>query len=260
MSTVIYNALPEILFAHKFTADKYHGCLPSSENKIEITVVAEGQLAVLQNGKKDVAKKGDIICNVYCNDLFVDTDEYHIHKTVGFLVTPDIISRMQEVSLVTHNMERLSVCLFLIDKIIRTYISDSKNTLKISGLFLQLLGELESINRIKYPLNSPGEIRYAGLAKKYIYEHISEPILQKDIANELGITPEYLCAVFKKVEGCSIIRFVNETKLTHIRRMMKSKKLSLNQASSQYGFFDQNYVSKLYKKYYQETITQAIKD
>jgi len=137
--------------------------------------------------------------------------------------------------------------------------SNPENTLKLSGLFIQLIGEVEQAVRVSHIKASPGEIRYVDRAKKYIYEHISEPIAQNDIATFLDITPEYLCSIFKKCEGRSVIRFINETKLTRIKMLMENNQLSLRQASAQYGFSDPNYVSKLYKKYYNETITQAAK-
>ena len=40
---------------------------------------------------------------------------------------------------------------------------------------------------------------------------------------------------------------------------MQTKHIPLNRAAAQYGFSDPNYVSKLYKKYYNESITQAAK-
>lgn len=100
---------------------------------------------------------------------------------------------------------------------------------------------------------------YIKRAKRYIYDHITEPIVQKDVALMLGITPEYLCTIFKKSEGRSLIRFINEAKLSLIRNMMENEQTTLAKAATQYGFTDPNYVSRLYKKYYNETITQNAK-
>ena len=82
---------------------------------------------------------------------------------------------------------------------------------------------------------------------------------QRAAAKSLGITPEYLCAVFRKSEGRSLIRFTNELKLENILELMRSKGVTLAEASAQYGFSDPNYVSRLYKKYFGENITEALK-
>ena len=101
--------------------------------------------------------------------------------------------------------------------------------------------------------------RYVRQAKRYIFEHLSQPIKQSEIAAFLGITSEYLCNVFKKSEHTSVMRFINEAKLTQIRSMMESKGIPLHQAALQYGFADPNYVSRLYKKYYGRALTEEVK-
>ena len=55
------------------------------------------------------------------------------------------------------------------------------------------------------------------------------------------------------------MRFINEIKLTHVRSLMENDRLTLSQAAAQYGFSDPNYVSKLYRRYFNETITEAVK-
>ena len=85
--------------------------------------------------------------------------------------------------------------------------------------------------------------------------HLKEPILQKEVAAHLLITPEYLCNIFKKATGESLIKFINSVKLTKIRALILHENLKLNQAAILYGYSDPNYVSKLYKKYYGHNIT-----
>ena len=248
---------PSIRFAHSFSADSYHGQLYRCENKLEITSITEGELKFNRNGEEIVARKGDIVCTDYLTDIFAVADKRHSHQTVCFYL--DVRCLPFKLPFLTRGTGELSACRFLIEKIIHTYLSDPQNDLKLTGLFLQLLGELEVANRPIPKDGSPGEIHYVERAKNYIHEHISESIMQKDIAAHLEVTPQYLCAVFKKLEGRSIMRFVNELKLSHIKTMIEGKGVTLAQVSSQLGYSDPNYVSKLYKKYYHEPITQAIK-
>ena len=46
-----------------------------------------------------------------------------------------------------------------------------------------------------------------------------------------------------------------ELKLENVRNLMETRNIPLWQAAAQYGFSDPNYVSKLYKKYYNDNIT-----
>jgi AraC-like DNA-binding protein len=119
-----------------------------------------------------------------------------------------------------------------------------------------LLSELNRINRSTAALNK-GYL-YASRAKRYIYGHLNLPIQQRDVAAHLGITPEYLCAVFKKSEGISVMRFINTVKLSRIRSLMEKEGLTLAQAAQRYGYADPNYVSRLYKQYFHINITDAV--
>jgi len=252
---------PKVLFAHKITMNEYNNFIQPSPNNVEITVVTEGEVNISRGSYSCTVKSHNILFyDDSINDgLHVYTTSRHTHHTVGCLVNSTIKKLLSVYGGIICMPDDSSVCLNLIDKIIKTLMIDRENTLKVSGLCLQLLGELSNIYRTNQQTNSPSEQRYIEQTKKYIYSHISEPILQKDIANYLNITPEYLCAIFKKMEGCSVLRFINETKLTQIRLLMANTRCSLGQAAMQYGFSDPNYVSKLYKKYYFESITQSIR-
>lgn len=248
---------PTIKFAHSFSADSYHGELCKCENRLEITVITDGELKFDRCGERIVAKKGDVIFSDYLTDVLAFADKRHSHQTVCFALDARVLPF--KIPFLTKVDQEPSVCRFLIDKIIRTYLCDPKNDLKLTGLFMQLLGELEAMHRQTEKNGSPGEFHYVERAKNYIHEHICEPIAQKDIAAHLEVTPQYLCAVFKKIEGCSVMRFINELKLSHVKTMMTEKRVTLAQASGQLGYTDPNYVSKLYRKYYQENITTAAK-
>ena len=259
MSFLSLHALPTLRFAHRFCADEYHGRIPAHSDRIEISVVVEGSFWVTQNGRRYLARTGDIVCNFYKSAMSVDADAPHCHHTVCCLVGFDLTAGA-ELPAVLPGEERGAACRALIDEIIRSAALRSENTLKTAGLFLQLLGEVERCCLQAEHTATMGEYRYVRQAKRYIFEHISEPIRQSEIAMQLGITPEYLCNVFKKSEHCSLMRFVNEVKLSQIRVMMESKGIPLHQAALQYGYADPNYVSRLYKKYYGRSITEAVRE
>ncbi len=259
MPFLTLNSLPQIRFAHRFCDDCYHGRIPQRENRIEISVITEGSVYVTQGQSTDTAVVGDMICNFYGSPMTVDTDAPHAHHTVGFSVEYDVMPGRALPPVVLHGTERREACRRLIDEIIHSFALHPSHTWRTAGLFLQLLDELERCCGEGAFQGTPGEHRYVTQAKRYILEHISQPVRQSEIAAHLGITSEYLCNVFKKCEHMSVMRFINEAKLTGVRLMMESKGLPLHQAAAQYGFSDANYVSRLYKKYYGCPITEAVR-
>ncbi|MBE6691621.1 MAG: helix-turn-helix transcriptional regulator [Ruminococcaceae bacterium] len=259
MPFLTLHSLPEIRFAHRFCDDLYHGHIPQRKNRIEISVITEGGFRVTRGQSTHTAVAGDITCNFYGSPMMVDTDAYHAHHTVCFSVEYDVAPGRALPPLVLRGAEGREACRRLIDEIIRSFALHPSHTWKTAGLFLQLLDELDRCCDAQRDEGTPGEHRYVVQAKRYALEHISQPVRQSEIAAHLGITSEYLCNVFKKSEHISIMRFINETKLTGIRLMMESKGIPLHQAAAQYGFSDANYVSRLYKKYYGRPITEAVR-
>ena len=51
------------------------------------------------------------------------------------------------------------------------------------------------------------------------------------------------------------MQFVNKVKLSKICAVMKHENLKLYEAAELYGYSDPNYVSRLFKKYYNKNIT-----
>ena len=76
------------------------------------------------------------------------------------------------------------------------------------------------------------------------------------MAEYLKITPAYLCRIFKKVHGSSLMKYVNKTKLEGIRNLMASENIHLYEAAQLFGYQDANYVSSLYKKLFGYNITE----
>ena len=260
MQYITIKSIPKLIFAHTFQAPTYHNQLQPKQNLIEVGYMKEGQSHVTSNSSQFTLHEGDIFCLLYRDVGTIQAENYHNHHTVGFYTEftlsqePDdeTIPLTECIKASSHSVRAYK----LIDDIIRIKNFHPENTLSCIGLFLQLLDELENECRRNERHYATGEYRYVRKAKQYIYENIARPIQQKEIAAYLGITPEYLCNIFKKVTGESIIKFVNRRKLENIHALIEKEHIPLYQAAELYGFSDPNYVSRLYKQYYNVNITQ----
>ena len=252
MNEPLFNSVPDVIFAHAFTADSYRQTLASSRDIIEITYITEGSLSLSSGGVTETAFSGDVITNRYEAPLTVDARSRHSHHTVCF--TFETKEPFSAIPLVTRSGAGTSQICRLIDGIIMIHTLYPDERMRPTGLFIQLVGELCALS--DRPVSgTPGEILYVKRAKEYIYDHITEPLMQKTVAAYLDISPEYLCLLFRKIDGRSVIRFINEIKLESIKDLMQTRGVSLCRAAEQYGYSDGNYVSRLYKKYYNESIT-----
>ncbi len=257
------TGLPWIAFAHIFSADRFENSLdPASynPNTLEITYISEGELTCyLPDGTSFVLPSHTLLCNLFRTPLRVISTERHEHHTVGFLLPFTVVEESTPgalcLPLVIEHLEQSRVST-LIDEIIATHTMHTKGPLACTGLFLQLLDHLDRRTRETADAPSYNNRRYVKLTKEYIFAHLREPIRQSDIAAHLGISPEYLCAVFKKTEGMPVIQFINRIKLEQIRLLMENNHLTLAEASEIYGYSDPNYVSRLYKQYFRVNITE----
>ena len=245
MKYIKIKTIPEIMFAHSFGADSYNKSLPVRENRIEISYIKEGNMICdsIYKGKYCVS------CNFFNTQTHIVSNSFHEHHTVCFNLEYDIFDTKNEDTIqIPEYIEfpYYSCCHELIDKIIQFNTLYPDDKLTVSGLFLELISEYAK--QSEQPKNEKNSI-YVSKAKEYVFNHLYEPITQKDVANKLGITPEYLCAVFRRSNSITFMKFVNLTKLLMMKDLMKREGLKLYEAAEMFGYSDPNYVSRLRKKY-----------
>ena len=258
MSYVNLTGLPKLYFAHIYGAEGYVNELPACENKIEISYVSEGRMCGVKGDMSYTNEKYDVSCNLYLTKALVNCKGFHEHHTVAYRVPFELADKKEETAL--NLPVRLSLSEYgriheLIDEIIRLNTLHPERHFALSGLFLQLLEEYSFLSKTSEEKRYQSAALYVHKAKEYIYKNLHRPIMQKEIAKQLGITPEYLCIVFKKANDMPLMQFVNKVKLSKIRTVMKHENLKLYEAAELYGYSDPNYVSRLFKKYYDKNIT-----
>lgn len=257
MSFIKINDLPKIKFAHIFSAEKYQNLIKAEKNRVEISYVSSGNFFAQINDKQFKQELFTVGINLGLKDVLIDANDFHEHHTVCFETSFTL-------PLDDENSAAIPYVLYFnkkneihkkIDEIIRLHTLYPQKELALCGLFLQLLEELSvainSTSRIKNEIISPYVIK----AKDYVYKHLNEQIQEQQIASHLSITPEYLCSVFKKYTGDTLMKFINTAKLNKIRELILHKNFKLSRAATLYGYTDPNYVSKLYKKYFGHNIT-----
>jgi AraC-like DNA-binding protein len=260
MKTIEIESMPRIQFAHAYSAEAYNNLLPKKADCIEVTYLSEGTLHIAYQGTQYTAHAGDIICLPYCSsEIHVFSDAFHAHCTVMAQLKWSTLTNNLHglyLPLVTPLSRKTKAAKDMIEELVHDPLTFKESKTKGAAIFLSLLCEIDRCNRIAERQDVPSEAAYTRRAKEYIQRNIHAPITQREIAEHLSITPEYLCYVFKKCEGISVIRYCNTEKLEAIRALMEKERIHLYEASALFGYSDPNYVSRLYKKYYGHQITK----
>ena len=254
---------PTIKFAHIFDAPSYNNVLPVAKDQIEITYVSVGKTLREQGWERIESAPFAVGCNLFDAPANISAKDYHVHRTVCFKVPFVLLAEDEEGAFCLPyrlSLDKREKIHDLIDEIIRLYMLEPEKQWGLTGLFLQLLEEYSHLARRQFDKSFPAYSPYVNRAKEYICQNLQRPISEKEVAAHLGITPEYLCAVFKRANDVSLITFANQAKLVRIRTEMEQENLRLYEAAARYGYNDPNYVSRLYKRYFGKNITDFKKE
>lgn len=84
--------------------------------------------------------------------------------------------------------------------------------------------------------------------KKYILEHLHERIVLQDIADNFGVSPNYLSQLFKRFEQVGISEYISSLKIRKAKELLKDGNLKIYEVADRLGFESAFYFSKVFKK------------
>ncbi len=88
---------------------------------------------------------------------------------------------------------------------------------------------------------------------KYIQKNLSLNLSLQALADRSFVSKTFLSSQFKKEIGMSIGQYIDTQVLMYARIDLEQKKLSIAEISNKYGFCDQFYFSRFFKKYLGES-------
>lgn len=144
------------------------------------------------------------------------------------------------------------------DKIFNEYAEVGHINIICLGLAYQFFGELmkENSDDMK-PVSSKEMLIF--LAKDYILNNYQFDIKVDDIANNVGVTPNYLANVFASAGQDSPKRFLIKTRMEKAVLLLKSGNYKIKEISALVGYKNQLHFSSEFKKYIGISPTQYIK-
>lgn len=115
----------------------------------------------------------------------------------------------------------------------------------IEQYLLDLLGQIQdNINE----LDSKGRIIFD--VETFILQNYNKDLTIDDIAENVYLTPTYLCHLYKKTTGRTLNQFILEVKMNKAKRMLTNTTLNIGEIASQLGYSNQGYFSKTFTKYF----------
>ena len=85
-------------------------------------------------------------------------------------------------------------------------------------------------------------------AQEYIASNYNRKITLKDMADELYISPNYLCELFKRHTNKNLTDYISAYRIDRAKELLLDIRYRVNDVAYMVGFSDSQYFSNLFKK------------
>lgn len=99
-------------------------------------------------------------------------------------------------------------------------------------------------------------VAYSEMVVSYIIKNYRKKISVLEIAEEFGLTPNYLHAIFKQVKGTTIIDYLTEYRMNLAKIYIERFGLRAYEAAEMVGIDDPAYFSRVFKKLYGKSVSE----
>lgn len=85
-------------------------------------------------------------------------------------------------------------------------------------------------------------------ASRYVHNHLSEPIRLQEVADYVGLSPNYFSSLFKKEMNLAFADYINHTRIKESQYLLHTTNHSILDIAISVGFNNQNYFTTIFKK------------
>ena len=275
---VQFHDIPQVVFAHKHTTNHYDSYFEPVPNRIEFTLykygnviktyndgstlfIPQNSIAMTVNDHSFRMHSPDASC---CHHTFAikmehSTREISEEDMLWFnhpLNRPDEkhslhILLSDYIPLHQHNAYLEPLIMRIIEThAIQTRVAQTRCLSIVLELIAALTDEVVRAALLSSSNFSPANTLYVHKAMEYISNHLSQKMTVNELADYVQISPSYLSGLFKAYTGQSIVDYINRLKIEQIKELMVSNKdILLKEAGENVGITDENYLSRLFKRY-----------
>ena len=268
-------SVPKLIFACSVNLEKYKNEFIHRKDFLELSICEEGRILFEhENGEKEITYPGTVLTTA--SDLSCRTSSYkndrQRHTTVGVNMKYalkrydsesecDVLKLKERIrggctALVPYRCDagtNYNKIIELIKKIIVLNSSENpSDRINAVSEWYALIGFMTDLVLTKLELKRseapPSELIYAKKAAQYISENYMNRLTADEISKRLGISSGYLHRIFKRVNGITVLEYINRLRVANAISLMINKNASLKQAAFCVGIEDPAYMSRLFKK------------
>ena len=259
------NSIPKVEFAHAYMTSDYNLSFLKRKSLIEITYMEHSSATFeKEDGTVIYIPSNSIFIHFYDQPSKISSNSYQFHYTIACKVDYTFLEKnSNEIGAI--NIERVITdekfvkeASEIIKLGTKKILYLNKSSLELSALMLELFSLYEkrqNTTNEKSKLN-PRIIAYVEKAQEYILNNLNKNVSVPDIAEAVGLSSGYLSSIFHKVAGTSIVQYINRVKLEIAKNLVCKESATLAEVSSAIGVSDPNYISRMFRKYMDTSVTQ----
>lgn len=272
-SKLLEDLNPTFLFTWKGTrvnTEKYH-----SHDYAEMAFVLSGEGEYLLEGQRYEIREGDlIILNPGVHHQALVSEQAEVPATEFFVGFTDIQIKDCEPNTlpvpgdgyIIHTTGELRQRLFKIASSMAAENADCREgryfmmkSYLMQMILLVLREQCEPVERtVGYAFESVNKTYVVEQVLNYFEDHYNEKISLELIAENMYLSPFYISKIFKSETGSTPIRHLIDIRLERARELLESNsKASIQEVAASVGYDDAYHFSKLFKKRYGITPSQA---
>lgn len=236
---------------------------PHWHKEFEILRVLEGQITIHLNNTQYLLKSGDILL-IEGGCLHTGEPQQCIYECVVF--DPGMLKRQQNdtlekyISPIIYSKVYVKNLIDSSDVEIATMVSDLFQAirkkapyfeLEIYGILLRLIAQLYEKKYIVRSTKSVHSRQSQTIITliDWIEKNLAEPIDLNQLSKISGLSPKYLCRVFREYTSKTLIQYINELRIENACYEISVNNKNITEASYACGFNDLSYFCKLFKQH-----------
>ena len=282
------NSFPKIKYNCVAAGEHQNASLPAQSNALELCFVDQGAFVCSSKSKVRVCEEGYLYPLVFSEDtkIYSEVDEpvrlFSVCVGVDYtlsVIDADSLSE-EDTRTIMKNMldgnrfllpcDGLSAAQFdwisaAMKRILACNCGErvGEEALAIS-LWYDLMCRITraSMNLLVYDMESfpTSAVAYSEMVVSYIVKNYRKKISVTDIADEFGLSPNYLHAIFKQVKGVTIVDYLTTYRLNMARIYIERFGLRAYEAAAAVGIDDPAYFSRLFRKTFGKSISSFKKE
>lgn len=138
-------------------------------------------------------------------------------------------------------------------------MSEKANVLRQAAKQYRNIGQLVyHVNELNGETGNPSVMdssrEVVWMIKKYIREHVAEPINRQDMEQTVHLNGDYLNRIFKNATGYSLVQYIQYYKVLEAKRLLSEHKdYTIADVAISVGFDTPSYFTKIFKKWTKTT-------